>query len=274
MNEMKAQQAEEVEHRDFCIKSLNENNRSQTGAYEKKDNLQTLMADLEKQIETLTDKLKTTAQEIADTQTQMGRRSETREAENGDYQQTVQEQRITQMILQKAIDRMSQVYAMLEMEARRRQPGAPHTQTSATHTDPGNGPAKFKKYEENAGGKRVLAMLDEVKQDSINMENEAIRDEEDAQAAYENFMKDSNKFIIKGTQGITDMTEAKSTAESDLVMAKTDLKGTMSELFGLHEEAGDLHKSCDFLLNNFELRQKARSEEMDALREAKNILSG
>merc|ERR1719281_1738387 len=270
IGEMEAQQADEVQHRDFCIKSLNDNNRSQTAAYEKKDSLQTRIADLEKNIETLTANLESTTQEIADTQNQMGRRSETREAENGDYQATVQEQRLTQMILQKAIDRMAQVYAMLQA----RQPGAPHVQTSATSTDPGNGPAKFKKYEENAGGKRVLAMLDEEMQDSKTMENDAIADEEDAQAAYENFMKDSNKFIIKATQGISDMTEAKSTAESDLVMAKTDLKSTMSELFGLHEEAGDLHKSCDFLLNNFELRQKARSEEMDALREAKNILSG
>jgi len=272
VGEMKAQQADEVEHRDFCIKSLNENNRSQTAAYEKKDSLTTRIADLEKSIETLTANIGTTTQEIADTQNQMGRRSETREAENGDYQATVQEQRLTQMILQKAMDLMAQVYAMLMQRAH--QPGAPHTQTSATSTDPGNGPAKFKKYEENAGGKRVLAMLDEVLQDSKTMENDAIASEEDAQAAYENFMKDSNKFIIKGTQGITDMTEGKATAESDLVMAKTDLKGTMGELFGLHEEAGDLHKSCDFLLNNFELRQKARSAEIDALNEAKNILSG
>jgi hypothetical protein len=270
IGEMEAQQADEVEHRDFCIKSLNDNNRSQTAAYEKKDSLETRIADLEKNIETLTANLESTTQEIADTQTQMGRRSETREAENGDYQATVQEQRLTQMILQKAMDRMSQVYAMLQA----RQPGAPHTQTSATKTDPGNGPAKFKKYEENAGGKRVLAMLDDVLQDSKALENEAIATEEDAQAAYENFMKDSNKFIIKATQSLSDMTESKAKAESDLVMAKTDLKGTMTELFGLHEEAGDLHKSCDFLLNNFELRQKARSEEMDALREAKNILSG
>merc|ERR1719230_1332729 len=175
IGEMEAQQADEVEHRDFCIKSLNEDNRSQTAAYEKKDSLTTRIADLEKQIETLTANLESTTQEIADTQTQMGRRSETREAENGDYQATVQEQRLTQMILQKAIDRMSQVYAMLMQRAH--QPGAPHTQTSATKTDPGNGPAKFKKYEENAGGKRVLAMLDEVLQDSKNMENDAIADE-------------------------------------------------------------------------------------------------
>merc|ERR1719162_1216367 len=182
IGEMEAQQADEVEHRDFCIKSLNENNRSQTAAYDKKDSLTTRIADLEKNIETLTANLATTAQEIADTQTQMGRRSATREAENGDYQATVQEQRLTQMILQKAMDRMAQVYAMLLQRAR--QPGAPHTQTSATSTDPGNGPAKFKKYEENAGGKKILLMLDEVKQDSINMENTAIADEEDSQVTY------------------------------------------------------------------------------------------
>ena len=40
--------------------------------------------------------------------------------------------------------------------------GAPHIQTSGTHTDPGNGPAKFKKYDKNAGGGRVVAMLEEI----------------------------------------------------------------------------------------------------------------
>ena len=34
----------------------------------------------------------------------------------------------------------------------------------------------------------------------ITMENDAVRDEEDAQAAYENIMKDSNKFVITATQ--------------------------------------------------------------------------
>merc|ERR1719371_87906 len=87
-------------------------------------------------------RLRSTKAAVVETKAQMKRRSETREAENLDYQTTVQDQRLTQMILQKAIDRMSQVYAMLMQRAH--QPGAPHTQTSATSTDPGNGPAKFK----------------------------------------------------------------------------------------------------------------------------------
>jgi len=268
--ELQNQQKDEIAHRDNCIENLNTNKREMTAGYDKKESLETKMADLEQSIKTLGENIESSTQAIAEAQVQMKRRSETREGENADYQTTVQDQRLTQMILQKAIDRMAQVYAMLQM----RQPGAPHTQTSATKTDPGNGPAKFKKMKENAGGKRVLAMLDDVMKDSKKMEDEAIAAEESAQNAYENFMKDSNKMIIQTTKMINDMTEAKAKAKSDLIMAKTDFKQTMSELEGLNNEAGDLHKSCDYLLKNFDLRQQARAAEIDALNEAKNILSG
>jgi len=266
--ELKAQQQDEIAFRDECIDDLNTNKRETAAGYDKRESLETKIADLEQSIKTLGENIKSSKAAIAEGQTQMKRRSETREAENADYQTTVQDQRLTQMILQKAIDRMAQVYALLQ------QPGAPHTQTSGTATDPGNGPAKFKKMEENSGGKKVLAMLEDVMKDSKDMENEAINAEESAQNAYENFMKDSNKMIIQTTKMITDMTEGSAKAKSDLVLAKTDLKQTVGLLGGLNEQAGDLHKSCDFLLENFDVRQEARAAEIEALGEAKNILSG
>merc|ERR1719149_492437 len=201
---------------------------------------------------------------------QMKRASETREAENGDFQTTVSDHRVMSMILTKALDRMKQVYAMLQQQ----QPGAPHVQTSGTHTDPGNGPAKFNKYETNAGGGRVVAMLEEVLADTRKTEDQAMASEGDSQSAYENFMKDSNKSILKTTQSISDMTGARATAKEELAMAKTDFGQTMTELQGLDQTNADLHKSCDFVLKNFDARQAARAAEMDALREAKNILSG
>merc|ERR1719281_446103 len=174
------------------------------------------------------------------------------------------------MILTKALDRMKQVYAMLQQQ----KPGAPHIQTSATHTDPGNGPAKFKKYDQNAGGGRVVAMLEEVLADTKKTEDKAMASEADAQSAYENFMKDSNKSIKKTTQAISDMTGARAAAKEELSMAKTDFGQTMTELEGLDQISIDLHKSCDYTLKNFDARQAARSAEMDALNEAKSILSG
>lgn len=102
----------------------------------------------------------------------------------------------------------------------------------------------------------------------------AIRGEEDAQAAYENFMKDSNKSIIKTAQKINDMTESNAKAKADLGMANSDFKQTMSNLDDLNTEVADLGKSCNYLLRNFDARQEARTGEIDALNEAKNILSG
>merc|ERR1719197_1049153 len=96
----------------------------------------------------------------------------------------------------------------------------------------------------------------------------------DSQSAYEDFMKDSNKSILKTQQAIADMTGARATAKEELSMAKTDFSQTMTELEGLDQTSKDLHASCDYLLKNFDARQKARAAEMDALNEAKAILSG
>merc|ERR1719335_2177940 len=205
----------------------------------------------------------------------MKRSSEDREAANADFQQTAMDQRITQAILQKALDRMKQVYALLQKRAQlHRQPGAPHIQTSATDTDPGSGPARFTKYEKNAGGKKVVAMIEGVIADSKKLEAEAIAAEQDSQTAYMNFMKESNESITKLSEAISNMNKAKAAAEEELSQAKTDIDQTNKELLDLHDTETDLHDSCDYLLKNFFVRQEARQAEINALGEAKAILSG
>jgi hypothetical protein len=270
VTELTKQQKDEVDHRDYCIAELNSNKRSTDAAYDKKASLEAKMADLKKTIEKLTTDIDASKKAVAEAMNQMKRASETREADNADFQTTVSDHRVMSMILTKALDRMKQVYAMLQQ----RQPGAPHIQTSGTHTDPGNGPAKFKKMEKNAGGGRVVAMLEEVLADTKKTEDQAMASEADSQSAYENFMKDSNKMITKTTQAISDMSGARASAKEELSMAKTDFSSTMTELEGLDQTNADLHKSCDYVLKNFDARQAARAAEMDALREAKNILSG
>jgi chromosome segregation ATPase len=267
--ELQQQQKDEVAHRDWCIDELNKNNRSTEEAYEKKDSLETKIADLTKTIESLTAELADTTKNVADMQEQMKRAGETREAENGDFQQTMMDQRLTQQILSKALARMKEVYAFLQG------PGAAHTQTSATHTDPGNGPAAFKDNAgPNAGGSKVVSMIEEVIADSKKMEDDAMASEEDGQTAYENFMKETNKAITAAAEKINSMTEAKAKAEEEKVLAKDDLMSTVGTLGELNAVSGDLHKSCDFVLKNFEARQTARAAEVDSLNEAKAILSG
>merc|ERR1719473_273778 len=282
LSKQKKQKQEEVEKRDWCIAELNKNNLTMEAAYDKQASLIQKIADLESTIETLKKDIEAKTQEIADMQTEMKRGSEDREAENADFQQTAMDQRMTQMILTKALDRMKQVYALLQQRARahlraiqqHEAPGAPHIQTSATDTDPGNGPARFTKYEKNAGGGKVVTMIEGIINDSKALEADAIASEQDSQTAYENFMKESNDSITKLSEAIANLSAAKGKAEEDLSMAKADLDTTNKELQGLHDTATDLHESCDYLLKNFEVRQAARQNEMDGLAEAKAILSG
>eukprot|EP00928_Gymnodinium_smaydae_P070346 TRINITY_DN5419_c0_g1_i1.p1 TRINITY_DN5419_c0_g1~~TRINITY_DN5419_c0_g1_i1.p1 ORF type:complete len:689 (-),score=238.79 TRINITY_DN5419_c0_g1_i1:64-2130(-) len=267
--ELGKQMKDEVDQRDWCTDEMAANGRATAAADDKKAALDTKIADETKTVEKLSADVDAATKAIAEMQEQMKRASENREAESADNSRTVSDQRLTQMILQKAIDRMKQVYNFLQQ-----QPGAAHIATSGTHTDPGNGPARFTKYEQNAGGARVLQMLEQVSGDSRKLEEEALAAENDALTAYENFMQDSNKAITQYSESITSMTEARATTKASLSMAKTDLKQTVEELYGLSETLGDLHKSCDFVLKNFEARQAARAAEVDALKEAKAILSG
>jgi hypothetical protein len=63
-------------------------------------------------------------------------------------------------------------------------------------------PAGFKSYENNAGGSGVIAMITQIVNDAKAMEAEAIRDEEDAQKAYESFVKESNTSINEKNKSI------------------------------------------------------------------------
>lgn len=275
--ELTKQTAEEVEHRDWCKDEMQTNKRETDENTYKKESLENEIADTKKMIESLTKEIKIKTDGVASMEEEMARASAIREAESADFAQTVADQRITQAILKKAIDRMNAVYSeyvLMQQRQQDEQPGAPHIQTSGNHTDPGNGPARFNEYSQNKKGGAAVAMMETVLKDAKNMEDEAMRSEQDAQSMYENFMKDSNASIKKYQRAIVNMSEDKAKAEQALTMAETDLKDTMHKLEDLNAVLGDLKLSCDFILKNFGARQDARTTELEALNEAKAILSG
>jgi len=271
VGELKKQQQDEVEHRDWCIEEFDKNNRSTAAAYDKKDGLVAKAAELEKTISYLTKDIKTTTDAVAAMQEQMKRSSEIREAEAASNHVTIQDQRFTQIILKKALTRMKQVYAFLE---RQHAAPNPHIQTSGTHTDPGNGPARFSEYEKNTGGAKIVMMLETIIADSQKTEDDTLASEDDAQGAYQNFMQDSNKGITAYTKKIVNMKGALATASEDLTLTKTDLSATLEKIEELATTLGDLKKACDYIVQNFDKRQAARAAEIEALGEAKAILSG
>merc|ERR1719198_187360 len=106
------------------------------------------------------------------------------------------------------------------------------------------------------------------------MEAETVRAEEDAQKAYEDYVKDTNSSIEEKNKDMVHKSEVKAKAEADLVQANNDKDAVTLELEQLGNYKAELHSSCDFIVKNFEIRQQARDEEIEALKQAKAILSG
>merc|ERR1719387_1086847 len=157
--DLKEQQAEEVKLKGFCTKELNENEQQTYKTNEHLKDLITKIENLEATIATLEAEIVAAKEEIATTQVEIKKASETRKSENQDFQVTVSDQRATQAILKKAKARLKQFYSFLQ----KRQPALP-----------GGG---FTKYKKNAGGNVVISFLEQIIEDSVKVENEAIQAE-------------------------------------------------------------------------------------------------
>merc|ERR1719352_1342414 len=119
-----------------------------------------------------------------------------------------------------------------------------------------------------------MAMIETIIDESAAVEAESTKAEVDAQAAYESFMKDSTAGNDAAAKDITNKSDELAKAEAAKVTAEDDAKATTEELLTLGELGQTLHKKCDFLVKNFELRQTARAEEIEALVSAKAIFGG
>lgn len=260
--DMKAEQEEEVKFKAYCEKELKDNEKAVHDKTNEKKDLTSKIEHLDTLIEKLAAEIKDAKADIASTEVDVKKASQTREAENAAFQTTVADQRAIQSILKKALARLEDFY--------KKQPGAAafaqrHAQTP---------PVQFNKYNANAGSSSVMGLIEQIIGDSSSLEKEAIKGEYASQADYEQMVKDSNAVIASLSEAVTEKTGLIAEAKEDKTAADSGLKSTNGELESLGQYEGDLHMQCDFVLNNFEIRQKARQQEMDAIATAKAILSG
>jgi chromosome segregation ATPase len=254
------EKADEIKHKDFCVDEFNKNQMETEKKERKKSDLIAKVEDLDMQIAELTKALDTLKSEIAEMQVQMKRAGEDREKENKEFQTVISDQRATQKLLKATLTILQDFYGKAALL--QRQPAGPPP------------PAGFEEYKKSESSGGVMGMIQQIIDDAKAMEAEAIRDEEDAQKAYEEFVKETNASIEEKSKDIVNKSENKAKAEAELVETKESKEATMLELEQLSNMNAELHQSCDFVMKNFDVRQTARDEEVEALKQAKAILSG
>jgi hypothetical protein len=255
--DLKKEQEEEVKFKTYCGKELDKNEKLTYEKTEQKEDLEASIAKLAKLIKKLGEEIADAKAQIAATEVAIKKASQVREGENAEFQVTVADQRATQQILTKALDRLKVFYKSALLQRAAQTP-----------------PVKFNSYSKNAGAGPVLGMIEQIIEDSKALEAEAVAAETEAQAGYQTFVKDSNDLIKALSDSVSAKTKASAHAKEESESDKGDLDSTIGELESLALTEEDLHGECDWVLKNFEARQKARLDEMEAIGQAKAILSG
>jgi hypothetical protein len=269
--DLKTQQSEEVTKHDSCVKDIDTNeDNTMVKNTEKKDTEGTI-AGLEGTIAQLTEDLEMLKTSVAEAHVMLKRAGEDRKAENKEFQQVVADQRMMVKILSKALARLQDFYGgaaegKAALLARRQDPVP-----GAAVAPP---PPAGKDYEQSQMSSGVIQMLMKIIQDAEIADQQAVQAEQSSQGAYAELVTNTNAELSAMETSITQKTIAKSQAEGDKIEAEKNLKAVMRVLGDLANENLALHQACDYILKNFMIRQQARQEEIEAIQEAKAILSG
>jgi hypothetical protein len=261
--DIKQESDDETEHKAYCEAELHTNEMATTDNDNLLKDLQAQVADLSSQIDTFADEIAELKASITEMYIQMQRSNENREVENRQFQTTVADQRATQVILLKALDRLNVFYDQQALLQAKPKPSL--IQSHGKHKQAP--PPGLSEYKSNDGAGSVLTMLKEIIQDAKNMEKTAIKDEQDANDGYVAFVQQTYEAVAAAQSSIVDKQEAKAESEKAKIGKVEDLKGAEAEAKTLNNVLAQLHSSCDFVMENFFLRQEARDNEVSSLQE-------
>jgi len=135
-------------------------------------------------------------------------------------------------------------------------------------------PATADAYAKSDQSSGVIAMIDLLIKDMDKEMTEATITEKDSQASYEQAMQDSADKRALDSKTLTDKGSAKASVESDMQAHTEEKAGTTQELMATEQYISSLHAECDWLTQYFDVRNKARTGEIESLKNAKVVLSG
>merc|ERR1719198_538101 len=273
------------------------------GEFEKEDReeksenkeIKSLEASMEEEsdaIAALGDEIAALTESIAELDKTVAKATEQRKEEHAEYTETIQLTQTAIELLAKAKNRLQKFYnptlykaepkKEMTMEEKIIAGGsalaqvfshfAGHRARAAQPEMPETFSGGVEKKTEKSGG--VMALMDMITKELEGTIKDAEYDEKTAQKDYVELMEDCQASRAQDAKSVTD----KEAAKADLVdkRAATSEKkaNNYKDLNVIHTYVGELHQSCDFILENYDVRKEARTAEIEELKHAKAALSG
>jgi DNA repair exonuclease SbcCD ATPase subunit len=257
--ELASQQKAEYEKGEQCKKDLDSTEDQIKEATNVKDDLDQKHTGLSNTLEQLAADIATLKKEVGENEVALKEAGEQRKANNQLFQQSMNDQRATITILNMAADRLKEFYApkLVQINAHK---AAPPPKPSG------------KNYEKQSGG--VMQLLATIVSDAEQEESVLKITEQDEQKDYSEFVSTTTASIEADRKAIENKEEQKAQAEGEKSETEEAQLANDAGLAKLNELLTATHTDCDWILKYFDIRQSSRKEEMEAIQEAKAILSG
>lgn len=281
---LEKEQAEDEKKKQWCTSELVKADGEERMKQEELDSLTSTIEELADEISSLDDEVKTLQQEVADLDKAVFMATEQRKKEHEEYAETASMTQAAIGLVEKAKNRLAKFYkpkaasaAFIQIHSspkKKLQVLQVHrSHSSAPVVNPVEDLPDMPEYKPAASG-GIMGMMDMVIHDLEADMVEAARDEKTAQQEYVMIMSESQKSRAQDVKSITDKKESRSVLEEKMVESKEAKQMAFDELNNIHEYVSELHNSCDFIVENFDLRKQARANEMESLNNAKAVMMG
>merc|ERR1711963_595895 len=220
-------------------------------------------------ISTLTEEIAALTAGIKELDASVAEATANRRAEHVEYGELIASNSAAKEVLGMAKNRLQQFY----------NPKLAKTTTAAppalVQANPGMPPATWGAYnKQSSSNGGVVAMITLLIGDLDKQMTEAKAEEKNAQADYETLMADSASKRTADSKSLSEKTSTKADTEAMLDKHSEDKESNAKELGATMKYIASLHAECDWLTKYFDVRQQARADEVDSLKNAKAVLSG
>jgi len=290
--QLKIEQKMDADKKAYCGAEFDKSDDEKKVLTRKVADAETAIMDAKETLATLVNEIKTTQATIVGSDQAVAQATAQRQEENAAYKQFMTENNAAAQLIGMAKNRMNKFYnPSLYKAAPKRElseedriavnMGGTAPPTPAPGGIAGTGIMAFvqvhdevevqKKTEMGAG---VIAMMDLLTKDLASQNQVAETDEKNAQEDYETAMADAASKRTADAKLLGEKMSAK--AETDAALeGHVEEKASQSQaLMGNGEYIASLHADCDWLLQNYDQREAARTDEIDAMLKAKDVLNG
>merc|ERR1719265_2924628 len=273
---------EDAKQKSWCEAEFEKSADEDAAAKSKMSSIMAEMGEISDEIAELSEAINTLTSEVAELDKASADATASRKADHAAFTESQQLSEVAIGLIYKASQRMQKFYNPTLYKA------APKTEmtmeekiiTAGTfaqihaHVVPPPAPETFGFYQKKTEKSGVLALMESISKDLATDMKDAGFAEKTAQKEYAALMEASQATRATDTKSIIDKEAAKATTEEKLMTAKKAHAATSEEISLINSYVGDLHVSCDFIMQNFDLRLEARTAEIESLKSAKAVLAG